>query len=258
MIATLFFLSGYLINMTYITVFYHRALAHGAVELKPWLRTFVLKTGPWLVGIDPKAWVTMHRLHHRYSDTDLDPHSPAKKGVVSVFWSQLRSYQSILILLNRSKAHPYKDLANDLAIEIHPIYRRKLWWLLPYGLHIGIAAGLAISFGTPVVGVGYWLGMMSHPFQGWLVNAFGHNAGYRNYPTTDQSANNIPVALIAFGEGYQNNHHRFPRRANFATKPGEFDSGYLICLMFAKLRLVRLVEDNSQDLPETQSIVGSI
>ena len=243
MTATLFFVSGYLINMTYISVFYHRSFAHNALTLKPWLRTFVLRTGPWIVGVDPIAWVTMHRLHHRHSDTVLDPHSPSVRGVLSVFWSQLRSYQSILILLTRPKAHPYKEVAADLECSTHPIYRRRLWYL-PYVLHILVAALLVTFYGSVAVGVAYWLGMMSHPVQGWLVNAFGHSAGYRTFPTTDQSTNNTPVALLAFGEGYQNNHHQFPHRANFAIKSGEFDFGYLICLLLARLGLARIHEDS--------------
>ncbi|NOQ84816.1 MAG: hypothetical protein GQ551_12470, partial [Myxococcales bacterium] len=55
------FLVAYLINTTIITVFYHRGLAHNAVELQPWARNFAARYGIWLTGLDAKGWVCMHR-----------------------------------------------------------------------------------------------------------------------------------------------------------------------------------------------------
>ena len=57
-------LAGYTLNLLYITVFYHRGFTHRALELRPWLRTAVRHTGSWVTGLDVKAWVCMHRLHH--------------------------------------------------------------------------------------------------------------------------------------------------------------------------------------------------
>ena len=76
------FVVAYLLNLTTITVMYHRGLAHGGVTLKPWVKRFVALSGNWLTGLDPKGWVCMHRLHHAHSDTPDDPHSPVHKG----FW----------------------------------------------------------------------------------------------------------------------------------------------------------------------------
>jgi stearoyl-CoA desaturase (delta-9 desaturase) len=50
------FVGAYLINITYITVFYHRGLTHGAVRLSPVTRRFVAVTGNWVTGLDPKGW----------------------------------------------------------------------------------------------------------------------------------------------------------------------------------------------------------
>jgi stearoyl-CoA desaturase (delta-9 desaturase) len=89
-LACLFvFLCGYGLNMFYITVLYHRGLAHGSVTLRSWVRALVTWTGNWLTGVDPKAWSCMHRMHHLHSDTPLDPHSPAHQGLVGVALGQL-------------------------------------------------------------------------------------------------------------------------------------------------------------------------
>ena len=64
-VAGAIFFVAYAINATYISVFYHRGLTHEAVVLKPWTQKLVVATGPWVMGIDAKTWVTMHRLHHK-------------------------------------------------------------------------------------------------------------------------------------------------------------------------------------------------
>src|SRR5688572_27949779 len=86
------FAVAYGLNIIYMSVFYHRGFTHGAFTMRPGLRRFVLSTGCWVTGLDPKAWVCMHRLHHLHSDGEEDPHSPHQVGVLGVFRAQLMSY----------------------------------------------------------------------------------------------------------------------------------------------------------------------
>src|SRR6187397_604644 len=90
------FLAAYLLNILMITVGYHRGLAHKAVRLHPALRKAVIVGGNWLTGLDPKAWVVMHRLHHAHSDTALDPHSPMNVGLLGIAAEQLRNYKRVI------------------------------------------------------------------------------------------------------------------------------------------------------------------
>src|SRR5262249_44711914 len=107
------FLIAYLVNMTYITVFYHLGFAHNAVLLKPRLRRFVVRTGNWITGLDAKGWACMHRLHHMYSDLPKDPHSPSNVGVIGVMSAQLRAYKKCLILLIKGDL-AYTSIVEDL------------------------------------------------------------------------------------------------------------------------------------------------
>jgi stearoyl-CoA desaturase (delta-9 desaturase) len=238
-IALISFFAAYFINMFYVTVLYHRGLAHGAIRLKPWTRRFTVLTGNWVTGIDPKAWACMHRLHHRFSDTEEDPHSPWNAGgVLGVMLSQLRSYERALRALNKNR-EPFASVVRDLDFPVSWTNRKRVWWL-PYVLHAGIGVGLSALFGSWWIGGAYWLGMMSHPVQGWMVNALAHKFGYRNFDNDDQSRNNTFVAWFVFGEGYQNNHHAFPEAAKFAMRPFEFDPGYLMVKLAQALRLVEV------------------
>ncbi len=223
----LVFSAAYLLNIFYISVIYHRGLTHKAIRLHPALEKFGVMTGSWVTGLDPKGWSCMHRMHHLYSDTPQDPHSPIFQGVLPLFLGQLNSYNRTLVGLLKKDA-TYTSVVSDFDFEVNWLNRHKLW-LLPYLFHVVVGVLVGMAFGGFWIGYAYWLGMMSHPIQGWMVNALAHKYGYRNFPTNDNSKNNSLVAFLVFGEGYQNNHHQFPSSPNFAVKSFEFDMGYILC-----------------------------
>lgn len=238
------FLAGYVLNLVYITVFYHRAFAHGSVILAPWLRRFAAATGNWVTGLDPKAWACMHRRHHLYSDTDKDPHSPVHAGLFGVLFTQLFSYQTTLTALMVGRRE-YAAVVEDLDFPVSVLNRKKLWFL-PYLLHAVLAVALGAVSASPWLGAAYFAGIMSHPIEGWMVNAFGHAVGYRNFETPDNSRNNYLVALLVMGEGYQNNHHERPGAVNFGVKWWEVDFGYWAVKVLMALKLVSLPEPKPQ------------
>ncbi len=240
LVCLVVFVFAYLLNIFYITVLYHRGLTHGSVRLHPFTRWLVVHTGNWVTGLDPKGWSTMHRLHHLHADTELDPHSPKRFGIFGVMLGQLRSYEQVLGKLLRGDVKTLA-LVKDLDFEVSWLNRKKLW-VLPYLLQVAIAVGLVVASHSWLLGAAYWLGMMTHPVQGWLVNAFAHAYGTRNFETPDDSRNNAVVAWLVFGEGLQNNHHHAPRAANFAMRPGEIDLGYWLCVGSQKLGLLEVVE----------------
>ena len=240
-LCLLMLLGGYMLNILYITVFYHRGLTHGAVRLSPWTRRFVVATGSWVTGLDPKGWSVMHRLHHLHSDTERDPHSPKHYGLIGVMMAQLRSYQGVLRGLKR-KDPALMELSRDLNFPVNWLNRHKLW-ILPYLLHIVIALAIGFFGHAWLLGYAYYLGIMSHPIQGWLVNAFGHASGYRNFETNDNSRNNTLVALFVMGEGYQNNHHQDPGSAKFSVRWYELDLGYGLCLLLQGLGMLKVEGD---------------
>jgi stearoyl-CoA desaturase (delta-9 desaturase) len=235
--ATLVFVLGYLLNIFYITVLYHRALTHRAVGLTPFSAKLVEHTGSWVTGIDPKAWACMHRLHHLHSDTPLDPHSPIHQGVFGVAMGQLRSYRRILkrLIVREPTA---TALVADIPFDVNYLNRKKLW-CLPYVLHFALALAIGFLTGHVLIGAAYFFGIMSHPIQGWLVNSLAHKFGYRNHDTDDHSRNNRFVAWVVFGEGLQNNHHFSPAKANFAQKKSEVDPGYWLCQAGVRTGLLR-------------------
>jgi len=238
MVCAVVFLLAYLVNITYLSVFYHRGLTHGALQIRPWMKKFVVVTGTWMTGLDPKVWCCMHRAHHLHSDTEKDPHSPVNVGVWGVMLAQKNAYSDTTWQLIR-KEEPATSIVQDLDFDVNWLSRSG-YFLLPYGIHAVVALLLAWALGGWMIAPCYFFGMMSHPIQGWMVNSFGHRFGYRNFALADNSRNNTLVSWMVLGEGFQNNHHQAPQSPKFSVKWYEVDFGYLVCRVARAFRLIDL------------------
>lgn len=232
------FVLGYVVSMTYTSIFYHRALCHEALTVPKWMIKFIEHTGMLMTGIDPKGWICMHRLHHQHSDTKLDPHSPVHTGFWYTFIKNHKSFERILIRLIKHD-EKYERIVNDIPFDVHYL-NRKGFWYVPFVAHFVIGFAISAYFDNFFAGIGYFLGICGHPLQGFMVNAFGHSIGYRNYNAPDNSTNNTFVAWTCFGEGYQNNHHQHPRSPKFSIRPGEFDPGYVVVRILSLFGMVKI------------------
>jgi fatty-acid desaturase len=234
LLCALVFVVTYLFTIVTTSVGYHRGLAHGAVRLRDPVRAWLCKYGIWFTSIDAKAWVVMHRLHHAYSDTAEDPHTPTRKGVlgfVTMFKTQILGYHKVIEGL-RNGDERYTSIGKDLEMS-WPMRTGRSWW--PILLHVGIAAAIVVLGGGWLLAVAVFAGMMSHVVQGAIINFLGHAYGSRNFDSDDDSRNNHFAAWLVLGEGFQNNHHRWPSSARFSYRRREVDMGWAACLILEKL-----------------------
>ncbi|MCA9141847.1 MAG: acyl-CoA desaturase [Planctomycetaceae bacterium] len=203
---------------------YHRLLTHGSFKVhKPtrWALAFIGGLSGEGCALD---WVANHRKHHAHSDHDGDPHSPHDGG----WWAHML-WLGWSMKGEEFEAH-VRRWAPDLAKD--PVMR----WIGHMFLPSHILTGLVL------VAVGQWMG---GPYMAasmliwglfvrlvivlhvtWFVNSWSHMWGYRTYETTDDSRNNWLVGLLAFGEGWHNNHHAYPRMAAQGHKWWEIDMTY--------------------------------
>lgn len=229
--VVLFWLTGSIgICMGYHRLFAHRSFkAHAAVR---WCLAIIGTLGG---EGSPLFWVASHRKHHQYSDEEGDPHSP-KDG----FW-----WSHVLWLFPRRDVHSettFQRYAKDLLQD--PFHRFMhatfIHWHLLLGLGM-LAAGWAawdVRTGISLVLMGMFLRLTCVLHVTWLVNSASHLWGYRNYETRDNSRNLWWVGLLAFGEGWHNNHHAFPRRARHGHRWWEYDLTYLTICLLERLGLV--------------------
>lgn len=218
-----------------VTLYLHRGQAHRGVQFHPVI-AHLFRLWCWLTtGMVTRQWVAVHRKHHARCETAEDPHSPQVFGIRAVLWGGVGLYKSAAA--NRGDLEAFGVGTPTDWIERH-LYERWSW------LGPTLLAGISIAlFG--VVGVALWaLQMAWIPF--WaagVINGLGHWCGYRNFETSDTSANLVPWGLLVGGEELHNNHHAFPASAKFSQRRFEFDGGWVvICLLrwfgLAKVRRV--------------------
>lgn len=193
---------------------YHRLLTHRSFQVPKALEyTFALLGALALQG-GPIFWVAGHRLHHAFTeDVDKDPYS-ARRGF---WWSHM-----LWIMYPRAKffaTETYRKHAPDLARS--PFYT----WLDRYFLLLQLPLGLLLyvlgGWSFVVYGVFVRVVLLWHTT--WLINSATHLVGDRTFETEDGSRNLWWAALLAFGEGWHNNHHAYPKVAKAGWKWWQVD-----------------------------------
>jgi stearoyl-CoA desaturase (delta-9 desaturase) len=209
---------------------YHRLLTHASFKTYAPLRWFFAFLGGLAGEGPPITWVATHRKHHAFSDTEGDPHSPNDgKWWSHMLWLAPRMGPEILSDMNRRYA---PDLLRDGGIRF--LQKTFLLW------HFALGAGLlALGWlcwdaytGVSLLLWGLFVRLVWVLHVTWLVNSASHIWGYRNYQTSDNSRNLWWVGLLAYGEGWHNNHHAFQRMARHGHRWWEIDMTYwAICAL---------------------------
>lgn len=87
-----------------------------------------------------------------------------------------------------------------------------------------------------------WGGLVRMAFGNHLayaVNSICHKFGSQPFATNDESRNNFAMGLLAFGEGWHNNHHADPQAAMHGHRAWELDPVFWIIRLLARLGLAR-------------------
>jgi stearoyl-CoA desaturase (delta-9 desaturase) len=224
------FVLYYLTGGVGITFCFHRLLTHRSLVVPKWLEYGTAIVGTLALQGGPIDWVATHRAHHAYSDTERDPHN-ARRG----FWW---SHVLWLFAPNPARLTPAEEVrfAPDLAKD--PFYR--VLDKIPLLLQIALGVGLFLLGGWPFVVWGIFVRLVVTYNVTWFVNSAAHLFGYRTYDASDLSTNNWWVGLMAWGEGWHNNHHAFPFSARHGLGRKEFDMTWIT---IRQLELLGLAKD---------------
>ena len=200
---------------------YHRLLTHTGMKMHPWVRYVFASIGTLAGEGSPLDWVADHRRHHAHSDQPGDPHSPHDGSIWShMFWLAFHTHSGERkAYLQRWAPDLYKDRGMRI-IDVLFLPMHIVSGIVLYG--IGYAFG-GNDFGLSLLVWGLFVRLVAVLHATWMVNSASHIWGYRNYETTDDSRNNWLVAIVAYGEGWHNNHHAYPRMAKHGHKWWEFD-----------------------------------
>ncbi len=212
----------YLLSALGVSAGYHRLLTHRSFRTSRFVEYCLTTLGCSANQGGPIKWVATHRIHHRHSDHEGDPHSPRDGW----WWGHLLWWMPFSAECD-DPAH-YQLYAADL-VKV-PFYRflQRFQILLPLGLAVLLFGGgqLCGELGLSWVVWGIFVRTTALYHAIWLVNSAAHTWGYRSYRTRDDSTNLWWVALVTLGEGWHNNHHAFPRSARHGLRWWEVDLSY--------------------------------
>src|ERR1700730_2581210 len=200
-----------------IAIGYHRMLTHRSFQAHPVVRGSSLILGAMAIEAPPIEWAATHIKHHAQSDREGDPHSPME-GIFHAHMGWL-----------------FKDRFADPQQYCRHLMKDPIVVFINRTFLLWVALSLLIPF---VIGgwTGFLWGALVRIFIGhhvtFSVNSICHTFGKREFETNDRSRNEWIVGLLAFGEGWHNNHHAFPRSAFHGLRWWQVDfSGYLIWLL---------------------------
>jgi stearoyl-CoA desaturase (Delta-9 desaturase) len=240
-----FFVAHWYLSLFAQSFFHHRYAAHKAFTMtRFWERFFYLYSyiTQGSSYMSPRVYGILHRIHHAYTDTEHDPHSPSyDKNLVAMMWRTSTTY--VGILKNR---FPVEERFTKNVPEWkwfdwwgNTWYSRILWSAFYVWFYVAFAPSAWYYILIP-------FHILMGPLHGMIINWFAHKYGSTNFETDNTSKNLFKVDLLMLGEGYHNNHHKFPSRTNFAVKKGEFDPIFPVVQLFSKLRIIRITNSKDQ------------
>jgi fatty-acid desaturase len=212
-----------------IGVTFHRLLTHRGYRVPKALEYLGTLCGMLASEGGAITWVAMHRYHHIQSDRPgKDLHTP-KDGF---WWSHLGW---IVCELETDRRGLEARYAPELVADpVHRVLNRlHVFPNILLGLGLYNWGGWALVYW----GIGLRLFITLHAT--WFVNSAAHTWGYRTYDTPEGSTNCWWVGLIAWGEGWHNNHHAFQRSARHGVEWWEFDANWLVIRSLVFLGLAK-------------------
>ena len=194
----------YWVRMVAVTGGFHRYFSHRSYKTS--------RVGQFLIAALAQTsaqrgviwWAAMHRHHHLYSDTELDPHSPRQRGFfhAHVGW-----------IFSAAADRPDYEAVADLTQYPELVWLDKHQYVTAVILAVGV--WLLAGWSRLVVGFFWSTTLVWHCT--FFINSLAHVHGSQRYLTGDDSRNNWWLAVITCGEGWHNNHHAYQS----ATRQGE-------------------------------------
>lgn len=198
-------------------IYCHRCLSHRAFRIHPVLGPILDGFMQVYGGVNPRRWVSVHRLHHRYADTQLDPHSPLERHpfLVLVGTPYLIAMAGQRLPADASPATERPYVAVRVLITA--------FWLVTIG-PLQTLTALAVHLVC-------YLGIMG------MVATAGHRSGSKPHP--DVPGYDLAwLAVLLLGHGYHNSHHAHPT----AARTGFLDPIWPVLCMLSGLGLITFEE----------------
>ncbi|KAF8363797.1 hypothetical protein PRIPAC_90720 [Pristionchus pacificus] len=192
-----------------ITAGAHRMWAHKAFKAALPVRIYFMLWGTVAFQNDVIEWARDHRCHHKWTDTEADPHN-SRRG----FW-----YSHVGWLCAR-KSEKLKEMGrkidlSDLYADPVLTFQRKHYYPLVLLMCFILPTFIPVYFwGETAFNAFYVAAILRYAFTlncTWLINSAAHMFGYKPYDATISPVESAWANIQAVGEGGHNFHHSFPQ-----------------------------------------------
>ncbi|XP_054707228.1 acyl-CoA Delta-9 desaturase-like [Uloborus diversus] len=191
-----------------ITAGAHRLWSHRSYKAKLPLRALLCIFSSIAAQNDIYEWCRDHRVHHKFTETDADPHN-IKRGFffAHMGWLMCKKHPAVA---QKGKTVYLDDLWADPVVRFHRRFYVPMVLLFCFILPTMIPVWFwGENLWTSFFVAGMARYCISLNFT-WLVNSAAHYFGDQPYDKYIEARENVAVAFLANGEGWHNYHHVFP------------------------------------------------
>lgn len=187
----------------------HRLWSHRSYKAKWPMRVILMICQTVSFQTSVHEWARNHRVHHKHSDTDGDPHNVNRGLFFShAGWMMCRKHPEVK---EKGKQIDVSDLDADPIVR----FQKKYYLILMPLMCFILPTWIPVYFWGETWHNSYFVAaIFRHVFtlnMTLMVNSVTHNTmGNRPYDRNINPAENIMVSLMTLGEGWHNYHHVFP------------------------------------------------
>nr|XP_057917030.1 acyl-CoA desaturase [Doryrhamphus excisus]XP_057917031.1 acyl-CoA desaturase [Doryrhamphus excisus] len=198
----------FLVSALGVTAGAHRLWSHRSYKASLPLRIFLAVANSMAFQNDIFEWARDHRVHHKYSETDADPHN-ATRGFffAHIGWLLVRKHPDVI---EKGRKLELNDLLADKVV----MFQRKHYKLSVLLMCFFVPMFVPWYFWGETIWVAYFIpALLRYTLvlnATWLVNSAAHMWGNRPYDKSINPRENKFVTFSAIGEGFHNYHHTFP------------------------------------------------
>jgi len=228
----------YYFRMFAITGVYHRYFSHRTYKTSRFFQFILAFWGASAAQQGPIWWAAHHRHHHKYSDQEEDVHSAKLRGF---WWSHVGWVLSKRY--NPTNEEVVKDLVKYPEIRWIGKYHGIAPFLLAamiffFGVFLEHSAPSLHTNGLQMLCWGFFTSTTILYHGTFSINSLAHVIGKKRFETGDYSKNSLILSLITMGEGWHNNHHRYPYSERQGIYWWEVDMSHYILRFFSWFGLV--------------------